>query len=408
MRASEKAWALCSIVLLGLLAAISYHTLVAWVFDAGYPSNTFLFRPNLHFSDFYDIFRPVQQGSPLGSKAAVYFPFAYVPLYPLIWMSPRAALLITISLFCGATFYFIWRKLDFLRPAGRGIAAAILTFASYPFLLAVTRGNLEMVVLIFLFGFIVMFERGKYLAAGAFLACATAMKLYPGVYGVLLLQRRQYKASALTAALTLIFTLGAASSFPGGIPGTAERLLTNLAFFKEHYILSAGTIYFSSGYFPVVKLLVRVAGYDVPLVLDTLRMPYAILSIAAFAAITAFILYTKPVLWKQACLLCFAMILLPEVPFDYRLTHILLPLALFVAAPPGNVRHDRFYALVFGLLLIPKAYAPIGFEVTLGVVVNPFLMTLMGAHILWTGWHAAGEQKQAAQSFAGPATPNSL
>jgi hypothetical protein len=396
MQGSEKAWALCSIVLLGLLAAISYHAVVAWAFDAGYPSNTFLYRPHLHFSDFYDIFRPVQMGSPLGSQAAVYFPFAYVPLYPLIWMSPQAALVTTTTVFAAGTFYFVWRKLDSLSAGSRGVAAAILTFASYPFLFAVTRGNLEMIVLLFLFGFIALFERGKYLAAGALLACATAMKLYPGVYGVLLLQRRQYKASALTAALTLVLTLLAASTFPGGISGTALRLVGNLEFFKEHYILSAGTIYFSSGYFSVLKLFVRIAGFDVPLVMEALRLPYAVLSIAAFAAITLFILRTDGPLWKKAALLCFAMILLPEVSFDYRLAHILLPLGLFVAAPPGDVRHDRLYALLFGLLLIPKAYAPIGFEVTLGVVANPLLMTLMMAHILWTGWRPGVEQKQAA------------
>jgi hypothetical protein len=408
MRGSEKAWALCSIVLLGLLAALSYHAFVAWVLDAGYPSNTFLFRPEFHFSDFYDIFRPVQKGSPLGTQAAVYFPFAYVPLYPLIWMTPQAALATTLAVFCAGTFYFVWLKLDFLSPARRGIAAAILTFASYPFLFAVTRGNLEMIVLLFLLGFIMLVERGRYLAAAALLACATAMKLYPGVYGVLLLQRRQYKASALTAALTLILSLLAASAFPGGIAGTAQRLLGNLDFFKEEYILSAGTIYFSSSYFSVLKLLVRIAGYDVPLVLEALRLPYAILSIAAFAAITLFIFRIERTLWKQACLLCFAMILLPEVSFDYRLAHILLPLGLFIAAPPGNARHDRLYAALFGLLLIPKAYAPIGFEVTLGVVLNPLLMTLMSGHILWTGWLAGGERKQAAQGFEAPLTPNSL
>jgi hypothetical protein len=234
------------------------------------------------------------------------------------------------------------------------------------------------------------------------------MKLYPGVYGVLLLQRRQYKASALTAALTLVLTILAASTFPGGVSGSTQRLLGNLDFFKENYILSSGMIYFSSGYFSVLKLLLRIVDLDTPVIIENLRLPYTIFSISAFAAITVFILWTERILWKQACLLCFAMILFPEVSFDYRLAHILLPLALFIAAPPGNVRHDRLYAALFGLLLIPKAYAPLGFEVTLGVVVNPFLMTLMTAHILWTGWRAGGEQKHPARSLKAPGTPNSL
>jgi hypothetical protein len=397
MRGPEKTWALCSIVLLGLLASLSYHAFVGLALGAGYPSNTFLFKPELMFSDFYDLFKLVQQGSPLGSHAAVYFPFAYIPLYPLRWMSPDFAFATTVLLFSAGTFYFLWRKLGSLAPGRRLLAAAILTFTSYPFLFAITRGNLEMFVLLFAFAFMVLFERGKYWGAAVFLAFAASMKLYPGVYGVLLLQKRQYKASALTAAVALIVTLAAAAIFPGGIAGTMERLIGNLDNFKEHYVLSAGTIHFSSNYFAVLKLLVRIAGADVPAVMEALRVPYIVLCLTAFAGITVYILRIEQTLWKQAALLCCAMILLPEVSFDYRLAHILLPLALFVAAPAGDVRHDRFYVAVFGLLLIPKAYAPLGSEVTIGVLINPMLMTLMMAHIVWIGLSGRRRDEAAAQ-----------
>jgi hypothetical protein len=396
MERSEKVWQVCVIVIAGLVAALGYHQYQAHYLGAGYPFDTFLFRPEVTFSDFFDIFAPVQAGSPLSSKLAVYFPFAYVPLYPLIWLTPGIALAVVLLLFSACTFHFFWRRLGFLKGARRLVAAFTLAFATYPFLFCVSRANLEMIVLLFTFLFVALFERGKYVAAGSALACAIAMKLYPGVLGVLLLQRRRYKAAAVTAAVTLVLTLAAAASFPGGVRGSVELLANNLHHFREDYALTARSTQFSASYFSVVKLFGAAAGADIGVWARSAWLAYTIFCLAAFSAIVVFILRWDCELWKQVALLAICAVVLPEVSFDYRLIHMLVPLGLFLSAPAGSARDDRVYATLFGLLLIPKAYVPLGYDLTISVFLNPLLMTLMAGYIIWSRLRARARDVEVA------------
>lgn len=397
MQKSEKVRWICLIIVAGLAVAFLYHSFVGAVLGAGYPSNTFLFKRELIFSDFFDVFRPVAKGFPLGNIACPYFPFAYVPIYALVWMSPTDALKSTIFLFSAFTFWFFWRRVDFLPIKQRTLAATILAFATYPFLFCVDRGNLEMFVLLLLFGFFAAFERGRYLLAAVLLAGATAMKLHPGVFGVLLLQKRQYKASALTAVVTAVLTVATAAAFPGGVLGTAALLSRNIQYFNEVFILSRDMIYFSVGYFSVIKLFIHVVGGNVTEIARAVHLPYAIFCFAFFAMIATYIFRSERTVWKQVFLLSCTMILLPEVSFDYRLIYLLVPVGLFISASPGNPDHDRIYTVLLGLLLIPKAYSLIGHEITIGVVLNPLLMTLMMGHIIWTGIRRPSEAKSTAE-----------
>lgn len=383
MQASEKVWGLCTVIVGGLLVSLLYHITLDVVFGVGYPSNTFIFRPHLMFSDFFDIFRSVQKGNPLGEKWSVYFPFAYIPLYPLVWLSPVYALGFTILLFSLAVFWFFWSYLSFLPLSYRALASGILSFSTYPFIFCVARGNLEMIVLLFVFVFVFYYRCNMYLIAAAFLSCAIAMKLYPGVLGVLLLKKRQYKASALTAALTLALTLISASIFPGGVAKTAELLKNNLEIFREEYILDTSAIYFSSSYFTAFKFYLRVGNYDFLPTVTNILLPYRILCVFIFASTVFYVIRYEEVLWKQVALLSFNMILLPEVSYDYKLIHLLIPIGLFIRSAPDRLNEDRLNVALFGLLLIPKAYAPVGFESTISLFLNPLLMTAIMVHIVW-------------------------
>lgn len=389
MQRSAKVWWICTIIILGLVLAILYHSFVGIVMRAGYPSNTFLFRSDLIFTDFFDVFVQVKAGFPLGNKACPYFPFAFVPLYALAWMSAADALKIVIFLFSAFTFWLFWRRLDFMPVKQRTLATTILTFATYPFLFCINRGNLEMIVLLLIYGFIVTFERGKYFLAAVFLACATAMKLHPGVLGVLLLHRRQYKASAVTAVVTALLTVAPAAAFPGGIIGTMELLKRNLQFFTDRIALSPDSIPFSVSYFAIFKLIAKGLGGDVYNIARVAHLPYVVFCLSLFVVVAVYILRIERTTWKQVALLSFIMVLLPDVSFDYKLIYLLVPVGLFISAPVDNSKHDHLYATLFALLLIPKAYSAIGYEITIGVVLNPLLMTLMMGHIIWTGLRSA-------------------
>jgi hypothetical protein len=247
------------------------------------------------------------------------------------------------------------------------------------------RANLEMIVLLFVLAFIYCFETRRYYLSALFLGCATAMKFYPGAFGILLIKQGKYKASVLTALVTLVLTIGAAATFPGGVPESGRLLGDNLQYFREAYVYSAERSYFSASYFSVLKIFARVMDFDMTGFIDAVRLPYVLACAGLFLAVLFYILKYEGTRWKQLALIAVMVVLLPEVSFDYKMIHLLVPLAFFLAAPPAEPGQDRISAILFGLLMVPKAYGPIGSETTIGVVINPLLMTLLMAHIIWTG-----------------------
>jgi hypothetical protein len=85
-------------------------------------------------------------------------------------------------------------------------------------------------------------------------------------------------------------------------------------------------------------------------------------------------------------LLTFTMLVFPQVSFDYKLLHLLLPVGLFLAAPTGQ--RDTFYAVCLGLLLVPKAYGWLTHDVSVSVLLNPLLMTVVGVALIRDCWTA--------------------
>ena len=398
MDRTDKIRLICRIAVIGMILALLYHGVARLILHQPYPYNTFLFRQVATFSDFTDFIKPIRSGSPLSVIMSVYFPFTYVTLYPLVWLPPLAGIAVLVLLFGGGLFCFAWSRLGFLEGRARLAAAVTVSFVSYPFLFCVNRANVEMIVFLFLVGFLLLFLRGRYLAAAVLLGGATAMKLYPGLFGLLLLKQRRYGAAAVTAAVTLILTIVPAMAFPGGIRGSVALLQHNLAVASRSFVLGVDGIPFSATYWSAMK---AVGGPSMTRWAEVATLPYSILGLIAVAGVSLYVLAVEQVLWKQLALIAFATILIPQISFDYRQIHVLMPLLLFVAAPRDTAEDDRFYATLFALLLIPKAYFATDAAIGIGVVLNPAIMTAIGARIIITGLRSAGPAAPSA-SMAGP------
>jgi hypothetical protein len=87
--------------------------------------------------------------------------------------------------------------------------------------------------------------------------------------------------------------------------------------------------------------------------------------------------------WQQVALLVCAMNLLPFVSADYKLLYLFLPLFLFINEPDAG-RLDKIYCLLFGLLLVPKAYGHLVKlpEAHWGILINPLLMVCLVVAII--------------------------
>ncbi len=75
------------------------------------------------------------------------------------------------------------------------------------------------------------------------------------------------------------------------------------------------------------------------------------------------------------------MLLLPQVTFDYKMIHLYIALMLFLNSQKQSP-YDILYAILFGLLLIPKDYLYIQPDISIAVFLNPLLMLMIAGTIL--------------------------
>jgi hypothetical protein len=98
-------------------------------------------------------------------------------------------------------------------------------------------------------------------------------------------------------------------------------------------------------------------------------------------------------MWKQVALLIFSFNLLPYISADYKLIHIFIPMLLFINCEKES-KFRLLSAILFGLLLIPKAYyhfsgivsaesgAP---DISISIIINPLIMLIFTIAIMYEG-----------------------
>lgn len=89
----------------------------------------------------------------------------------------------------------------------RALLLSPLVWLALPTLSTLQKGNVQAAVVAASMLAMLLFARGRNVAGGALLAFVTASKLFPGLLGVYLLARRQWRAAAWTFAFGLLFTL---------------------------------------------------------------------------------------------------------------------------------------------------------------------------------------------------------
>ena len=368
MTSSDKRRLIGTIVVVGFLSSIIFHYVIGTRLGRGYPYSTFLFRPDDRFNDFFNIFRATIDLNPYASSVSVYFPFSYFPIYPLTFFKKYFAYAIFAILFLTFLPIAEYRCIQAKGKADRFFTMFTLTALSYPVLFLLDRGNLECLVFTFIALFVYCYKEGKDNAAALFLSGAVAMKLYPAVFCVLLISDRRWKPFLLVVVSTLVLTLGSAALLEGGVSASLVGLQRNLLLFKAQYLNSLhGLQHNSSLYVPAALMATTLS------LTGILSKGYPFFAILLFIVAAAFVTFREDAYWKRVAILSYMMILLPQVSYDYKLIHIFLPLLLFLGTETCS-RFDKAYAVLFGLLLIPKDYYYLINDISINGILNSLLM----------------------------------
>jgi hypothetical protein len=368
---ADKIRLIATITLIGFVLAAFFHGFIAY-FHLGYPWDTFLFQPWDRFMDFFNVYELSKDLNPYFSNKwylSNYFPAAYLLFYPLTWISdPAVALVLFLGIFC---YFLCWHTDYYLQKFKTSFnsleyiqAIVILCFLSYPVLICLDRGTGDAFLFIVVALFIIAFIKKHYIVAAVLLAVAAGMKLFPFVFLVLFVKEKRFYEGTLCVVLAILLSVIALLCFSGGILGNLEQYFINMHNFNNTYIIYDGALSNSVSLFSFIKVIIHYCYINsTDLSVDwsyrhTIRaiMPYYIVStFLVFGMIAWYVYVVEKVFWRQVMLLVLVQTLLPVMSGDYRLVFIFIPLLLFVVSSEHD-RLNKFYAILFGLLLIPKNY----------------------------------------------------
>jgi hypothetical protein len=222
----------------------------------------------------------------------------------------------------------------------------------------------------------------------------------PGVFLALFLGDKRFKEIFYTLALTLLLFVAGIFYFPGPFGDNLKALLTNLKMYQEIYVIGQEGFPFGHSLFGLLKFIYQhlvPVGFEDPMNIQWLSMIYFWAAMIIFALIIFYIVWGKEEFWKKVALLVFSMNLLPHVSGDYKLLYVFIPLYLFLKQN-GSEEENIAFSLIFALLLIPKAYYPLGPSgVNISVVLNPLIMLVGMLIILGNGLKARGGKQWSGQ-----------
>lgn len=217
-----------------------------------------------------------------------------------------------------------------------------------PFLFILERGNIILITmcltLVFIYGYNSENNLIRHFAMIC-LAVAVAFKIYPVVFGILLLREKRYKDVFWSIFYGIIIFFGPIVLL-GGIKNI-KLLIVN--------IFNTSQLFTTRGY-----------GYNVNLenVLTIQGTLFSNLSLAekAGSILTIICMFVGSVLvlfgkykdeWKRVAILSLLMILIPSISYTYALIYMIIPLIMFLDSKGTANKTDYIYIILFVLIFIP-------------------------------------------------------
>lgn len=389
------------LVISGLLAAIVYCVVSSLLWGNSYPNNTFLFSPADRFGDFYQPMRALRGGfAPYSNPNFLmpHFPFAMLLEYFFSFAPRDLSLSVYLFIVVSSYLYLGFSVLrDEVRDREFKLRLLAVMLLSYPFIFLIDRANFESFVYLFNFLFVYFyFLKPKRGLAYFALAAAISMKLFPAIFLLLVLSERDWHGLIVTIGEVLALTLLALALAHGGIVENLAQFGASQSRYFSGYIIGTLKMCYGAAFghsvFGALRLIVALFdGQGYVRTLQSMLPLYNFFVLVYAAFISGYVLFVERVLWRKVALLVFAFNLLPYVSADYKLIHLVIPILLFVKSDDSS--SSTLYSVLFGLMLIPKAYyrfagifSDSGFQdVSLPVIISPLLMLAVTGLIVAEG-----------------------
>ena len=285
--------------------------------------------------------------------------------------TPRCqfAILLTFSAFELLLFAMLAQLLG-NRP-GRFRLLALIFFSGIN-LAALERGTWVLLTAGLVAGFLYCYRSprpGRQRLGLTLLCLAAALKIYPALFGLLLLRKRDYRGIAFCVVLTALLGFVPLLFFEHGF-GNLPRLFANLAEYLEKYRWAP-----YEHWRQFAQLVLHWSPEAGGRLADAVRGLFLLL----IGTATAAGFFRPRTEWQLPLAIAAANCLLPRGAMSYTQLYLLPVLALFLSRNSGR-RGDYWYAVGFVLLLMPlQLPLPLANS---GLLLNPFLFQFVLAAML--------------------------
>ena len=395
MEKSEKVTLFAGIILIGFVLGVIYHYILGFYFKLPELYNSFLYPARLAFCDFFGSFPYIKNLAPYSSVTlwTVYFPLAVFFLYPfslikfktlayLIYLLPFLLYLIKKN---AKNFYC-----ENLTQAQNFQNIFILTFASYPVLYCLDKGNIDMYLFILLGIWAYAFKDRKYGVSAFILGVMNAVKPFTLYFLLFYLIKKRYKEFFFSIILTIILIFGGFMLLHDSFSTQFLNFLKCIAHYKEQYALSNIVCFgfCSSVFMPLKAVMLH---FSTTLQDMASFVKYYDLSCHFITLITLFFVWKEKIFWKQITLLICNFLLLPYCTYDYKLIFLFIPVWFFMNEKGSSKKSDLTYLLLFSLLLIPKNImvvfpliknGPVNW-LSFSAIVNPVIILALSLFIIY-------------------------
>jgi hypothetical protein len=328
--------------------AIIFHYVCRYYYGRMFPWSTFLVHPRFHFGDYYLSYSAAKRFGPGRSNNMVYSPLMHLLMNALTLLRPWMGFTLIVVAFLVVLALVCWKWITSAAAltAVRLQQVAVLVLLSYPVLFVIDRGNLEMVIFMWLAAFFYLYYGRRSRWAWVPLALAIAGKYYWVTLLILPLSDRQTRQ----AVYALAGAVGATVVSAAGVALTAHASLGRRSQDYESLFAAQHAHTLWAG----IRLADGVLGYplfDVP----HLSLDYFVVAAVVFMLIAYEVLSHEMAPWRRVLALVAATLVLPLESFDYTLLHLLFPLALLVCTAPVS-RQSRAAVLLIAVCLVPVDY----------------------------------------------------
>ena len=241
--------------------------------------------------------------------------------------------------------------------AGNGFEKAFfgtIVLLSAPFIYMFERGNIIFVALLFLMAFVFGKDsKNKYIRELSYicLGIAAALKIYPAVFGLLLIKDKNYKAAIRATLYGIAFFVIPFFAYNG--IADIYRMYADIKVAENQFAGTGvgGKVNLSA----TISVIIGLLGIDymAPIIQRIfVVLPYIYMIIAVIAC-----MFHKSK-WKISTLLVSMIILVPSFSFVYTLIFFIIPLVSFLDTSEKRTWIDWACLLCFIAIMIPIVHNP--------------------------------------------------